>query len=85
MRDLNRDFEPLYDVTGDSGEPGATPYIATVRVDVQKGDLRVTSRAPVFLRVNGDNAPACRCSSAQAREIGEALIAAAELAPNHAV
>jgi hypothetical protein len=79
------DFEPIYDEPGDFGEPGMTPMRAAVRVDVQTGNTRRTSRAPIFLRVDGDTAPAFRCSSAQAREIAAALSAAADLVDGHAV
>lgn len=78
-------YKPLYDVEHVFGVPGATPYQAGVRVDVQTGDMRVTSRAPVFLRVNGDTRPAFRCTSAQAREIASALNAAADFTDGHRV
>jgi hypothetical protein len=81
----NKDYEPLYDVEADFGEPGLTPHRASVRVDVQTGAMRHRSRAPVFLRVDGENRPAFRCTSAQARDIAAALNAAAELADGHNV
>lgn len=82
---LDTDHEPVYEVERDHGEPGVTPVRAGVRVDVQRGEMRRTSRAPVFLRVDGERRPAFRCSAAQAREIAAALNTAADLCDGHRV
>jgi hypothetical protein len=81
---LDESYEPVYDESRDSGEPGVTPVRAGVRVDVQTGEMRRRSRSPVFVRVNGERSPAFRWTSAQAREIAAALNAAADLADGHA-
>ena len=78
-------YEPVYEVEGDFGESGETPSVAGIRVDVQTGEMRRTSRAPVFLRVDGDHKPAFRCTAAQARENAAALNTAADLCDGHAV
>jgi hypothetical protein len=78
------DYARVYETERDSGEPGVTPVVAGVRVDVQTGAMRRRSRSPVFLRVDGERAPAFRCTASQAREIAAALLEAAELTDGHA-
>jgi hypothetical protein len=82
--DFDTEFEPVYEVERDFGKPGLESIRAGVRVDVQTGEMRFRSRAPIFLRVDGDHRPSFRCTSAQAREIASALLAAADLTDGHA-
>lgn len=78
-------FEVVYEADPDHGVNGETPPVAGVRIDVQTGELRRTSRSPIFLRTDGDHRPAFRCTAEQAREIATAFNTAADMAEGHAV